>query len=180
MAVSAETRLYAVRTTAGQELNVALLIERRSSTHSIPVKSIVAPDDVKGYVFVEAAGPHVVDLAVSGLKHVKGYVSGKVEFEDVRKLIQPKSVIEELNLGDIVEIVSGPFRGLKAKVTRIEKHKSEVTLEPLEVTYTLPITIHAAYLRIVSKAAKEEKTKQKPEETEESGLLSAFRRLKGE
>lgn len=179
--VSVETRLYAVRTTAGQELNVALLIERRSSTHSIPVKSVVAPDDVRGYVFVEAAGPHVVDLAISGLKHVKGYVAGKVEFEGIRRLIQPKSVLEDLEVSNIVEIVSGPFRGLKAKVTRIDKSKSEVTLEPLEVTYTLPITISASYLRIVAKEEGEKRAKQKPEESEEeSGILSAFKKVKGE
>ncbi|HDI46291.1 MAG TPA: transcription elongation factor Spt5, partial [Candidatus Methanomethylia archaeon] len=62
-----QTRLYAVRTTAGQEANVALLIERRAIAQKLPVKAVVAPDAVKGYVFVEAPGPHVVDLAVTGL-----------------------------------------------------------------------------------------------------------------
>ncbi len=149
-----QTRLYAVRTTAGQEANVALLIERRAIAQKLPVKAIVAPDAVKGYVFVEAPGPHVVDLAVTGLKHVKGYVTGKIEFADVEKFISPKPVIEELSLGDKVEIVSGPFRGMKAKVVRIDKARSEVTLELLEkISYPLPITVNAEYVKVISKAS---------------------------
>jgi len=56
---------------------------------------------------------------------------------------------------DQVEVVSGPFKGMKAKITRVDKTKEEVTLELLEATFTLPITVHADYVRLVEKAKKE-------------------------
>jgi transcriptional antiterminator NusG len=57
-----------------------------------------------------------------------------------------------LGIDDVVEIVSGPFKGMQAKITRIDKTKNEVTLELLEATFTLPITVHADYVKIVKKA----------------------------
>jgi transcriptional antiterminator NusG len=67
-------------------------------------------------------------------------------------------VIEELDVEDTVEIVGGPFKGMKAKITRIDETKEEVTLELLEATFTLPITVHADYVRLAEKAKKEETT----------------------
>ena len=41
---------------------------------------------------------------------------------------------------------------MQAKITRIDKTKNEVTLELLEATFTLPITVHADYVKLVKKA----------------------------
>ncbi|MCW3976963.1 MAG: transcription elongation factor Spt5, partial [Candidatus Bathyarchaeota archaeon] len=72
------------------------------------------------------------------------------------RYIVMKPVIEELDEEDLVEIVGGPFKGMKAKITRIDKAKEEVILELLEATFTLPITVHADYVRLIQKAKKEE------------------------
>ena len=60
-------------------------------------------------------------------------------------------MIEELDAEDIVEIVGGPFKGMRAKITRVDKTKEEVVLELLEATFTLPITVHADYVKVVEK-----------------------------
>jgi len=52
--------------------------------------------------------------------------------------------------------VGGPFKGMRAKITRVDKTKEEVTLELLEATFTLPITVHADYVKLVEKAKKKE------------------------
>ncbi len=150
------TSVFAVRTTAGQEKNVATLIAIRIENSKLPIKAILVPEMLKGYVFVEAEGPHFVEEAISGIKHVRSRVPGIVSFAEVEKYIVIKSIVEELNVDDIVEIVSGPFKGMKAKITRIDKTKSEVTLELLEATFTLPITVHADYVKVVEKAKKVE------------------------
>ena len=150
------TSVFAVRTTAGQEKNVATLIAIRIENSKLPIKAILVPEMLKGYVFVEAEGPHFVEEAISGIKHVRSRVPGIVSFAEVEKYIVIKSVVEELNVDDVVEIVSGPFKGMKAKITRIDKTKSEVTLELLEATFTLPITVHADYVRVVERAKKVE------------------------
>jgi len=149
------TSVFAVRTTAGQERNVADMIASRVKTTRLPIKAIMVPQMLKGYVFVEADGPHFVEQAISGLKHVRSRVPGIVGFPEVERYIVVKPVIEELDIDDQVEIVSGPFKGMKAKITRVDKTKEEVTLELLEATFTLPITVHADYVRLVEKAKKE-------------------------
>jgi len=141
-----------VRTTAGQEKNVANLIAAKIETTKLPIKAVVVPEMLKGYVFVEAEGPHFVEEAISGIKHVRSRVPGIVSFSEIERYIVVKSVIEELGIDDVVEIISGPFKGMRAKITRIDKTKGEVTLELLEATFTLPITVNADYVKLVEKA----------------------------
>jgi len=150
------TAVFAVRTTAGQEKNVANLIEARVGVDKLPIKAILVPEMLKGYVFIEADGPHSVEKAIAGIKHVRSRVPGVVTFPEVERYIVVKPVIEELDEDDIVEIVGGPFKGMRAKITRVDKTKEEVTLELLEATFTLPITVHADYVKLVEKAKKEE------------------------
>jgi len=150
--------IFAVRTTAGQEKNVADFIASKVKTNKLPIKAIFVPEMMKGYVFIEADGPHFVDEAIAGIKHVRSRVPGIVSFSEIERYIIVKPVIEELDVEDTVEIVGGPFKGMKAKITRIDKTKEEVTLELLEATFTLPITVHADYVRLAEKAKKEETT----------------------
>jgi transcriptional antiterminator NusG len=150
------TSIFAVRTTAGQEKNAANLILTRVEAGKLPIKAILVPETLKGYIFVEAEGPHFVEQAIAGIKHVRSKVPGVVSFQEVERYIIVKPVIEELNEGDLVEIVGGPFKGMRAKITRVDKTKDEVTLELMEATFTLPITVHADYVKLVEKAKKEE------------------------
>ena len=149
------TSVFAVRTTAGQEKNVAEMIASRVKTTKLPIKAVLVPEMMKGYVFVEAAGPHFVEQVIAGVKHVRSRVPGLVTFSEVERYIVTKPIIEELGAEDVVEIVGGPFKGMRAKITRIDKTKEEVTLELLEATFTLPITVHADYVRLVERAKKE-------------------------
>jgi transcriptional antiterminator NusG len=145
--------IFAVRTTAGQEKNVANLVAAKVQTNNLPIKAVLVPETLKGYIFIEAEGPHVVDEAIGGIKHVRSRVPGVVGFPEVERYIVAKPIIEELDVGDIVEVVSGPFKGMRAKITRVDQTKEEVVLELLEATFTLPITVHADYVKVVEKGS---------------------------
>ncbi len=145
--------IFAVRTTAGQEKNVANLVAAKVKTNNLPVKAVLVPETLKGYIFIEAEGPHAVDEAIGGIKHVRSRVPGIVSFPEVERYIVAKPMIEELDVGDLVEVVSGPFKGMRAKITRVDETKEEVVLELLEATFTLPITVHADYVKVVEKGA---------------------------
>ena len=149
------TAVFAVRTTAGQEKNVANLLEARVKMDKLPIKAILVPEMLKGYVFIEADGPHSVEKAIAGIQHIRSRVPGVVTFPEVERYIVVKPVIEELDEDDIVEMVGGTFKGMRAKITRVDKTKEEVTLELLEATFTLPITVPADYVKLVEKAKKE-------------------------
>ncbi|MEM2937133.1 MAG: transcription elongation factor Spt5 [Candidatus Bathyarchaeia archaeon] len=149
------TKIFAVRVTTGQEKNVARLVAARIEMNKIPVKAILVPDVLRGYIFMEADGPHVVEQAIAGVKHVKSRVPDFVNFSEIEKYIVRKPVIEELSENDIVEVTGGPFKGMRAKITRIDKTKEEVTLELLEATFIMPITVHSDYVKLVEKAKTE-------------------------
>lgn len=146
---------YAIRTVAGQELNVALLIENRVKVSNLDVRSIIVPPAVKGYVILEAPGLHVVYEAIREIKHVKGQAPGKIDISDVESMLLPKPVIKDLKVNDIVEIISGPFKGFKAKVVRIEYSKNEVVLNILESEYPLQITTPGDYVRLIRRSKEE-------------------------
>ena len=147
-----QAKIFVVKTTTGQERNVARLIASKVEMHNIPIKALLVPDTLKGYVFVEADGPHLVEEAISGLRHVGSRIPGLVIFSEIERYIVRKPVIEDLNEDDVVEITGGPFKGMRAKITRLDKSKGEVTLELLEATFTLPITVHSDYVKLVQKA----------------------------
>jgi len=143
--------IYGVRTTVGQEMNVALLIESRAKAQKIPIKAVLVIEELRGVVFVEAPAPQYVDRVIYGIKHVKGRIRGKVSLNELERLIIPKPIIEELDIGDIIEIVSGPLRGMRAKIIRLDRARQEVTVELLETPYPLPITISADYVKLIEK-----------------------------
>ncbi|HEC92604.1 MAG TPA: hypothetical protein ENI51_06410, partial [Candidatus Atribacteria bacterium] len=56
-----------------------------------------------------------------------------------------------------VEIVVGPFKGERGKVTRVDEQKSELTLELLDAAIPIPVTLSMNSLRISEKKKKEKK-----------------------
>lgn len=151
-----QNKIFAVKTTTGQERNVARLLAAKIEMEKIPIKSILVPDTLKGYVFIEADGPHLIEEAIAGVRHVRSRIPGLVSFSEVERYIIRKPVIEDLVEDDVVEITGGPFKGMRAKITRIDKSKAEVTLELLEATFTLPITVHSDYVKLVEKGKRSE------------------------
>jgi transcription termination/antitermination protein NusG len=151
------TKIFAVKTTTGQEKNVAKLVAAKVEMNKIPIKAILVPETLRGYVFLEAEGPHLVEEAITGIKHVRSRIPGIITFSEIERYIVKKPIIEELNENDIVEITGGPFKGMRAKITRIDKTKAEVTLELLEATFTLPITVNSDYVKLVERAKTEQR-----------------------
>ena len=151
------TKIFAVKTTTGQEKNVAKLVAAKVEMNKIPIKAILVPETLRGYVFLEAEGPHLVEEAITGIKHVRSRIPGIVTFSEIERYIVKKPIIEELSENDIVEITGGPFKGMRAKITRIDKTKAEVTLELLEATFTLPITVNSDYVKLVERAKTEQR-----------------------
>ncbi|MEM2110980.1 MAG: transcription elongation factor Spt5 [Candidatus Bathyarchaeia archaeon] len=149
------TMFFVVRTTVGQEKNVSDLITSRVEINKIPIKAILLPETLKGYLFIEAEGPQWVEEAISGIKHVRSRIQGVVSFSEIEKYVAVKPTIEELDVKDVVEVISGPFKGMRAKITDVDRVKEEVTIELLEATFTLPITVHADYVKLVEKGKKE-------------------------
>lgn len=145
------TSLYVVKVTRGQERNIALMLSDRARVEKLPVAAILSPAELKGYLIVEADAPHTVEELIRGMKHVRQRVQGTLSISELEKYLESRRAAG-VEVGAIVEVVAGPFKGMQAKVIRVDDAKGEVTVELLEASYTLPITINIDYVREVKKA----------------------------
>ncbi len=142
--------IFAIRTIVGREEVVLDSLYNRAVKNNIPVKALMHPQEIKGYVFVEGELENVKEL-IKGVVNVRGLITTPVNVSELEKFLKPKESKIEVNLGDIIEVVSGPFKDTRGKVTRIDTIKREVTIEPLEVSVPIPITIPIEFVKIVEK-----------------------------
>jgi transcription termination/antitermination protein NusG len=151
-------RIFAVKTTGGQEKTVAKFVgdrlEKKKQEGKVPqVYAILVLEAQKSYVFFEAPNAQAVSDAISGFKHVKGMVPGYIQFSDIEKFLVDKSMISDVNVNDVIEIVAGPFKGMRARINRVEPQRNEVTVILLDAPYQLPVTVEVGSIKIVSRAA---------------------------
>ena len=147
-------RIFAVKTTGGQEKTVANFINTRLQTRGTNIYSVVVFETMKGYVFIEAPNAQIVGDTISGLKHVRSQIPGIINFQDIEKFLITKSIISDITIGDTVEVTAGPFKGMQATITRVEAVRKEVTVVFLDAPYQLPVTIDADNLKLVKKTNK--------------------------
>jgi transcriptional antiterminator NusG len=57
--------IFSIRTTGGQERTVAEVLTSKAGMKKLPVFAVMVSEAIKGYIFVEASGPHTVDEAMS-------------------------------------------------------------------------------------------------------------------
>jgi len=117
---------FPIRTVSGKELDVAILIEARAKSTNAEIYSVIVPPRIKGFVIVEAPASYVIYDVIRGIKHVKGSPGRKISEEEITKLIKPVPVIDLIEVGDIVKLVAGPFKGMRARVEGKDKEKNEV------------------------------------------------------
>jgi len=144
------SHLYAVKTTGGQEKVVMRLLEAKMKLNKIDIQSVLMIDDIKGYIVMEAENPQKMFGTIQGMRHVKGQLRGEMEFKEIEGYLVKKSVVNELEVNNIVEIIGGPFKGMKATITRVDAEKEEAVVVLLDASYQLPVTVDANYLKQVA------------------------------
>ena len=145
-----ESKFFAIRTTGGQERVVANIIQNRVAAKKIGIYSILVLDSFKGYIIIEAPDSMVAFEALSGVRHVRGQIRGELPFKDIEGYIVKKPVVTELSVDDTVEVIGGPFKSMKAKITRVDYEKQEATVVLLDSPYQIPVTVDANYLKKMS------------------------------
>jgi len=157
--------IYALRTTIGQELSLSQQLEKRAKSRShLKIYSILVPGGLKGYIFVEAASIDDVEMLVEGMRHIRkrprASRAEEVPIEELDRFLIPRPVIEGVDVNDIVEIINGPFKGSRAKVTAKNMAKEEVTLQLLSAELQIPVTISGDSIRVIEKATEKEKEEE--------------------
>lgn len=148
--------LYAVRTTAGREEMVVDRVVVRVKKMGIDIKAIVAPKQLKGYIIVEADELAQVEDAVKGVQYARSVVRNPIPFDEVKHFLSATPTQINIQKGDIVELVSGPFKGEKAKVSRVDKVKQEVTVELVQAAVAIPVTVKVESVRLEERPSSKE------------------------
>lgn len=144
--------LFTIKTVVGRENIVIDTVATKARTGRLSqVRAFIHPEEIKGYVFVEGDIKEI-ERAVQDVPHVRGLIKKPIEMKQVERYLQPKTVIVVLNVGDIVEIVGGPFKGERGKVTRYDKDKREVTMELLEAAVPIPVTVSVEFIKVLEKS----------------------------
>ncbi len=150
MSEEIKSHLFAIRTTGGQEKMVMNLLEAKAKMNKIDIQSVLLVDNLKGYVVVEALSPSSAFMAIEGIRHIRGQLRGELKFKDIEGYLVKKSTVTQLGVDNVVEITGGPFKGMKATITRIDHEKEEATVVLLDAAYQLPVTVDANYLKLSS------------------------------
>lgn len=147
--------IYVYRVTAGQERIVAEMLSKRVNKGKLSIYSIAYFENLKGYILAEAEDEAVVRQAGLRIPHIKGVLKKSMSIDEMDALIEAaKPTTLSLSKGDIVELISGPFKGEKAKVIRIDESKEEITVELTEVAVPIPVTVKANTIRVYQKVEK--------------------------
>jgi transcription termination/antitermination protein NusG len=146
-----DSKFFAIRTTGGQEHIVANILQNKINAKNLGIRSILALDNFKGYIIVEAQDSNVAYEALSGIRHARGQIRGELPFKDIEGYLIKKPVVSDLTVDDTVEVIAGPFKAMKAKITRVDYEKQEATVVLLDSPYQIPVTVDANYLKKVTR-----------------------------
>lgn len=148
--------IYVYRVTAGQEKVVLEMLSKKVKKESLKIYSIAHFEDLKGYLIVEAEDEVSARQAGLRIPHIKGVLEKSMAIKDIEGMIEAaKPAVLSLSKGDLVELVSGPFKGEKARVIKIDTNKDEITVELSEVAVPIPVTIKANTVKIFQKASEQ-------------------------
>ncbi|MHC1566049.1 MAG: transcription elongation factor Spt5 [Candidatus Syntropharchaeales archaeon] len=147
----AEADIYAVKTTVNQERAVARSIEAYVKKKKGDVRAILAPDELKGYILIETTDPDLIDQAIQTIPYARVRVAGSSDISEVEHFLTPKPTVTGIEEGCIVELISGPFKGERAIVKRVDETHEEITIELFEAMVPIPVTVRGDSVRILSR-----------------------------
>lgn len=147
-----KSHLFAVRTTGGQEKVVMNLLQNKIKNNKTNIYSVLLVDNLKGYIVIEARDANAAFDVLQGIRHIRGQLRGELEFKDIEGYLVTKTTAPQIAVDNIVEIIGGPFKGMKATVTRVDNEKQEATVILLDAPYQLPVTVDTNYLKISTSA----------------------------
>ena len=115
----------------------------------LAVYSAIRPHGMRGYIFIEAETKSDAEQAAYGVPYARGILSGEVPYEEIEHMLEQAKKDVDIRKNDIAEIISGPFKREKAKISRVDKAKEEVVVELLEAAVPIPITLKLDAIKVI-------------------------------
>ncbi len=153
--------IFVVKVTTNKEDQAADIIEIRAEKKNLNVFSIIRPHGLRGYIIIEAENTETAEQAVYNLPYVKGLIKRQITYKEIEPMLRPVAAQINIEKGDIVEMLTDPFKREKARVKRINKQKEEVVVELLEAAVPIPVTVRLDNVKVIRR------TKEEAEEEKE-------------
>ena len=150
-----ENQIYAIRTTANREEQVLDFVTSNAKKKNLQIFSLIHPHGLRGYIFIEASNRQDVEESYKGIPYARGVLPKTVKYEEIQHMLEQTKKEVNIQKGDIVEIISGPFKREKAKITRIDQQKEEVIVELLEAAVPIPITVKLDSVKVIRRDGEE-------------------------
>lgn len=154
------SRIFTIKTQVGKEQNSADLINSRADKSKLEIPSILTTPELRGYIFVEGFDEERLKNTIKTISYARNMLEGDIPIEQIEHFLTPASAVAKITEGDTVEMVAGPFRGEKAKITHIDYSKEEITVELLDSMVPIPITVRGEQVRIIKRKDEEEQKKE--------------------
>ena len=148
--------IFALKTTANREDQVMDFLVSNVQRKKLEVYTVIRPHGMRGYIFIEAADRAAAEQAAFNVPYARGVLTKPIDYEEVEHMLEQVKREISIKQNDIVEIISGPFKGENAKVTRIDKTKEEVVVELLEAAVPIPITVKLDSVKVIRRETEEE------------------------
>lgn len=145
-----------MKVTSGQERIAANMLQNKAGKVDLPIYSIIVIEGMRGYIIIEAEDELSCRQFITKEHNVKGMLNKPLVDEEINKLIQVKTFAQDIERGDTVEFTTGPFKGYKAKVLKVDELKSDITVELMDVVVPIPITTKMGSAKVIQKAEKAE------------------------
>tara|TARA_Y100000034_G_C6797669_1_gene357651 strand:+ start:407 stop:865 length:459 start_codon:yes stop_codon:yes gene_type:complete len=143
-------KLYVIKATKGREEQVLDFIASKAKKRD-DVYSVFHPQGMTGYIIVEAEELASAREVAYQVPYAKGVLQRELSYADVESMIEFKVEDIDINTGDTVRIIAGPFRGEKARVTRIDLNKAQLVLELLEAAVPIPVTLGMDSVQVIDR-----------------------------
>ncbi len=153
--------IFIIKVTTNKEERAVEMIAERAEKKALNVFSVLRPHGLRGYVFLEAEDRESAEEAVFNLPYVKGIIGKTIGYEEIKNMVEPSVSTISIKEGDIVEIISEPFKKEKAKVIRIDKQKEEVVVSLLGAVVPLPVTIKMDNVKVIRREELEEENENR-------------------
>lgn len=144
-----ETQIYALRTTANREDQVMDFMTANIAKKKLAVYSVIRPHGMRGYIFVEAQDRESAEQSIHGIPYARGLLPKEVGYNEIEHMLEQVKTEINIRQGDIVEIISGPFKRENAKVSRIDTTKEEVVVELVEAAVPIPVTLKIDAVKVI-------------------------------
>jgi len=141
--------IFIIKVTTNKEERAVDMIADRIEKKNINAFSVAIPHGLRGYILLEAQDRESAEESVFNLPYVKGIIGKTIGYEEIKNMIEPSATSVSIKDGDIVEILSEPFKKEKAKVLRIDKQKEEVVVSLLGAVVPLPVTIKLDNVKVI-------------------------------